>query len=390
MEAIATEPLAAELERPVKHVRTVLPAWTASVSVRAGALMAFATFLGLLFSTQIYLGMLSHGHDWWRLFVWQASAWWLWALFVPAVLWLARRFPLHRPLRLRIFGLHFVAATALGALHCLAVTPVFRWLDPYQPVAEAGGFRDVYRDLFEGWFHIEIIVYWGILGLAYAWHYYQRHREGQLRASQLEALLAKAELHALKLQLHPHFLFNALNAVSHLVRRRENEDAVKMLGGLGELLRYVLSTADRQLVPLEDELGFIEHYLEIERIRFADRLLVTLDVDSNTLANPVPSLILQPLVENALEHGVASHSEIANVVVEARVAGDRVSLKVLDDGPGLDSEPPVEGVGLQNTRARLDELYHHDYELSVRNSTAGGTVARILLPRRPPDLEPAT
>ena len=387
MESIATKQLLAEIEKWPRRFQATLPAWTGSALVRASALFAFATFLGLLFSTQIYLGMLSHGHDWWRLLVWQASTWWLWALYVPLVLWLARRFPLHRPIRLRRIALHFLAAIGLGSVHCLAVTPIYRWLEPYQPIADAGGFREEYLEFFQGWFHIEIIVYWGILGLVYSWHYYHRHREGKLRASQLEALLAKAELQALKLQLHPHFLFNALNAVSSLVRRQENDDAVKMLGGLGELLRYVLNNADRQLAPLENELSFIGRYLEIERLRFSDRLLVTVDVDPTTLTLQVPSLILQPLVENALEHGVASHSELAHSVVETRRIGDRLSLTVEDDGPGLDTNPPRAGIGLGITRSRLTELYHDDFDLTVEGRDHGGVIARILIPVRPPDLE---
>lgn len=387
MQALVSKPLTADVATPPARLQAFLPAWTRSALVRFAALLAFATFLGLLFSTQIYLGMLSHGHDWWRLFVWQASTWWLWALFVPIVLWLARRVPLHRPIRIRRFAFHFVAAIGLGALHCLLITPIFQWLDPYQPVAGAGGFLEEYLDFFEGWFHLEIIVYWGILGLAYSWHYYQRHREGQLRASQLEALLARAELQALKLQLHPHFLFNALNAVSGLVRRRQNDDAVKMISGLGELLRYVLNTADRQWVPLEDELSFIERYLEIERVRFADRLLVTVDVDSTTLGVPVPSLILQPLVENALEHGVARHSEISNVIVATHRLRDRLRLTVRDDGPGLQGKEPEEGIGLENTRARLRELYDEDFDLQLRDGKKAGAVAEILIPTEPPDLE---
>ena len=248
-----------------------------------------------------------------------------------------------------------------------------------------------YSWLFDSWFHIDLIVYWAIVGLAYARSYYQRYRERELRAAQLEALLAKAELQALKLQLHPHFLFNALHAVAGLVRRGENADAVRMIAGLSDLLRYVLDSADRQLVPLAEELAFLERYLDVQRLRFGDRLSAEIDAAPDTLGLEVPILILQPLVENALEHGLARRAGPGHLRLTARREGDRLALRLRDDGRGLagggaggEGTGDGAGVGLENSRARLRELYGEGSALTLRDAEGGpGAVAELILPARP-------
>jgi two-component system, LytTR family, sensor kinase len=238
---------------------------------------------------------------------------------------------------------------------------------------------------------LDLIVYWAIVGLAYARGYYQRYRERELRAAQLEALLARAELQALKLQLHPHFLFNALHAVAGLVRRGENADAVRMIAGLSDLLRYVLDSADRQLVPLAEELAFLERYLDVQRLRFGDRLSAEIDAAPDTLGLEVPILILQPLVENALEHGLARRAGPGHLRLTARREEDRLVLRLRDDGRGLaggadggEGTGDGAGVGLENSRARLRELYGEGSALTLRDAEGGpGAVAELILPARP-------
>jgi two-component system LytT family sensor kinase len=189
-------------------------------------------------------------------------------------------------------------------------------------------------------------------------------------------MLSTAALEALKLRLHPHFLFNSLNAVAGLVRKNENEAAIKVLSGLSELLRYILDSDGTQMVPLDRELAFAERYLEIQRSRFSDRLSYAIELPPELAAVMVPNLILQPIVENALEHGIARTSGPGRV--EIRVEGDatRLVLSVSDTGPGPGR---IErwGVGLADTNARLRELYRDHYEVRVEPRDGGGTIVSL-------------
>jgi two-component system LytT family sensor kinase len=253
-------------------------------------LLGFWSLVALLQSSEIYLKMLSHGHSWWHLFLWHWVLWALWAALTPVVLFLGRRYPIEGSSRLRNLLLHAGAALVLSALHLLPVAAAAILLQPYAPVAEAGPFGPEYVFLLTNWLHVDFPVYWTILGVAYAYDYRQRLRERDLRASQLQAQLARAQLAALQLQIHPHFLFNSLNAVGGLVRKGRTEEALSMLAGLGELLRYVLDSAETPFVPLERELAFASRYLEIQQVRFSDRLESRLDVAPELLAAPVPTL----------------------------------------------------------------------------------------------------
>ncbi len=326
--------------------------------------------------------MLTHGHDWWRLFLWQAGGWSLWGLAAPAVLALGRRLRLERGRRVRNVLAHAAIGVVLAIAHLAPVTWLTQAIDPYQPVQSGLAFSAQYRELIPTWFPLNVLVYWGILGAGQAWHYYRRFRERELRASQLEALLARAELQALKLQLHPHFLFNSLNAVAGLVRRGDNPQAVRMLAGLSDLLRYVLDNAERQTVLLGEELEFIRRYLEIQQLRFGDRLASELAVEPTALAVRVPNLVLQPLVENALEHGVAGRGR-GRIRLTGELRGGRLLLAVEDDGAGLDAGGASFGVGLENTRARLEQQYGGDFGLELALGDGGGVVARLDLPAAP-------
>lgn len=380
METLAS-PLTAAAEEPAgRDARRALPAWAGSAMVHG-----FWTLLALLFASQIYLGMLSHGHQWWRLFLWQAAVWNCWGALTLAVAWLARK------VRLDVRGgpgwipvvAHLALSVVAALVHLLPFTFFTLLLDPYQPVEASQGFVQTYAWLLPSWFPVEVVLYWAVLALVYGWDYYHRFRERELKATQLEALLARAELRTLELQLHPHFLFNSLNAVSGLVRRGDSAGAVKMLAGIGELLRRVLDNAGRQLVPLEEEIDFIRRYLDLQSLRFRDRLETSIEVEPAALTVPVPTLILQPLVENALEHGVGGRGH-GRLRLAGRLDGDRLLLEVEDDGAGLEGDAAF-GRGLGNTRARLAAQYGEAARLDLLPREAGAT-ARIELPVAP---EPA-
>jgi two-component system, LytTR family, sensor kinase len=231
-----------------------------------------------------------------------------------------------------------------------------------------------------------ILLYAMVLLIHYAVEYYARYQEGRIRASQLETRLARAQLQALKMQLHPHFLFNTLHSISTLVQ--ENPEAAEaMIARLSELLRLSLENTGTQEVTLRTELEFLERYLEIEQIRFDDRLQVRFDIDPQTLDAEVPNLILQPLVENAIRHGILP-DRLGLIEVRSRLTGGKLLLQVIDNGPGLSCEKPSSqpgcGVGLSNTRARLEAAYGKEHDFLLRAASNGGVEAAILIPPRVP------
>ena len=208
----------------------------------------------------------------------------------------------------------------------------------------------------------------------------------ELASSQLEAKLAQTQLQVLKMQLHPHFLFNTLNAISALIHQ-DVELADRMIARLGDLLRTTLDNANQQEVPFKQELGFIQPYLEIEKARLGPRLTVDLEIDPAVLDALVPNLILQPLVENAIRHGIASRIEPGRVEISSSRGPDGrfLQLEIKDDGRGVDSDSEVKtrrGVGLTNIRARLEQLYGTEHRFTFENQAAGGVRVQISLPFR--------
>jgi two-component system, LytTR family, sensor kinase len=278
-------------------------------------------------------------------------------------------------------------------VHIAAATYVKMSIRPFDVWSDTRPFVPQYRGELSGFFLFDFVMYWAILGLGYAFDYRERYRERESVASQLRAQLAQAQLESLKMQLHPHFLFNTLHAISGLVRAGERSAAVNMIAGLSELLRRALDSADEQEVPLRDEVKFVELYLDIQKVRFSDRLRVRMEVAPDTLDALVPNLILQPLVENAIRHGVSPDETACAVVVNAYRSDATLHLSVCDDGPGLQSgwrDGQGEGIGLANTRARLKRLYGSDQRFDLRNGASGGVTASIAIPFREARYPPPT
>ena len=226
----------------------------------------------------------------------------------------------------------------------------------------------------------DFLVYLCIAAAIHTDHYLDRSRGRAMQTSALEAQLAQARLQALKAQLHPHFLFNTLNAISALMHR-DVESADRMIALLSDLLRVSLDKDERHQVSLREELEILERYLAIERIRFRDRLTIDTDVENVCHDALVPRLILQPLVENSIIHGIALQSTAGLIAIRARRKGNRLAVTIADDGPGLlDDQPLREGVGLSNTRARLAELYGSDHRLTLARAAHGGLEVGIEVP----------
>src|SRR5690606_13388878 len=249
-------------------------------------------------------------------------------------------------------------------------------------------FRANLSRLLGFYFMIELVTYFALVGAYHAYEYARRYREREtetaqlaLRASQLEASLSRANLDSLRMQLNPHFLFNTLNAISVMAMKGERQGVVRMLTLLGDMLRLSLDHT-QQVFSLREELEILDRYLEIEQVRFRDRLTLEREVDPETLDAEVPSLLLQPLVENALRHGIARRAGPGTVRVEAHIVdGETLELRVLDTGPGIGGAPSANGtgVGLANTRARLRQLYGERQELALATRPEGGACATVRL-----------
>ena len=312
----------------------------------------------------------------------------IWFAATPFILWFARRFPLDRRRWLTSGLIHLGFSATLSFLLLglyTFVTRLFGLGDPAQTFLRA------FRVQMVGGFHAEVLTYWMVIGLSLGIDYYRKYRERELRASQLETRLAQAQLEALRMQLHPHFLFNTLNSISVLMSE-DVQAARRMLTRLSELLRASLENVGTHEVSLREELEFLSNYLEIEQTRFQDRLSVKMDVEPGVLNARVPNLILQPLVENAIRHGIAPRAQPGLVEIRASRENGMVSLQVRDNGAGLKTSSPetlLKGIGLSNTEARLKQLYGPNHRFEISDVSGGGLQVAIAIPFRdvPAELE---
>jgi len=313
-----------------------------------------------------------------------APFWLFWATHAPLVLILSRRFSFDRTRLIKSLLVYL----SVGIVWAILVQglPLILLLILKDLTSYNG--EQFYRPDYN-WGSIlilNLVVYWVILSSSLISLYYERYQNEMLKASKLDAQLSNAKLQALKMQLHPHFLFNTLHSITALILKNENRDAVKMVNRLSELLRLTLDNIETQVLTLEDELEFTRRYLEIERIRFHDRLAVEWDIDPQALIARVPNLILQPLVENAMRHAVDANSGTSRIQIVARLQNDQVLMEVRDDGKDLkkiSGQNGAAGLGLKNTRARLSELYGGDYSFSLSRRENEWTVAQIVIPFLP-------
>jgi two-component system LytT family sensor kinase len=366
--------------------------------LRISGLFVLWTTLGLfLFSQGIVQKIFSGDKTPWthHLTGWLAGTW-LWFLLTPCVLWLGRRFPIQRGHLAGRIPLHLLFAVlfAIGELATEAV--ILRSLHVFPMFMTSVGAAFLFLMIIG--FHQGVLTYWMILGVQYAHGWYVRYQERkqealrlELRSSELQKQLVQAHLGALKMQLQPHFLFNTLNAIMVLVRQQKSHEAEETLARLSDLLRCVLDDVEAQEVPLRRELEYLQLYLSIEQVRFQDRLRVEIAADPQVLEAAVPHMVLQPLVENAIRHGIGKSSSAGRLRISACRVQDVLELRVEDDGPGLTASNggPTRGIGLANTRARLERLYGAAAHLTIENAGKGGVVAAIVMPCRllEPDAE---
>ena len=349
--------------------------------VRYGLIWGVWTIVALFFCMQVYV-MASAGRSRASFgdYLFQASTCYLWALATPLVLWLSRRYCIERQNWRRRAALHFGTSILLSST--LLVTHYVLYWTLLGRASSITAFRLFNFTFFnlDKW----MLIYWLILGMSHAFSYYNSFRKGELKASELRTQLVQSQLEALKMQVHPHFLFNTLHSISALLSK-DTEGARKMITRLGDFLRLTLENSGSMEVTLQQEIEFLNGYLEIERIRFQDRLTTEIHVDPEVLDVRVPNLILQPIVENAMRHAIGN-STSGHVEVSAAARNGVVRIEVKDNGPGIQAEQLVDcrrgrGVGLANTQARLVGLYGDAARFELSNNPTGGLIVALEIPR---------
>jgi two-component sensor histidine kinase len=350
--------------------------------VRVSLYISFWTLLGLLNLSQTYYSCKAFNlpFDLFEATAVGLADWYVWAALAPLVVMLGRRFPLdqqrwllHVPLHLLFSVLAAITTTVLSYPIMASCSSLWRMPTTVLGKIEFMLMREA---------HLYLWVYWAIVGVGHAIDFYRKYREKELTSAQLEARLAQAQLQVLKMQLDPHFLFNTLHAVTALVYKRPSA-AETVVARLSEMLRMSLETQGTHEVALRDEVRFLTPYLEIQQIRFDGRLLVETDIEPAAANCLVPNLILQPLVENAIRHGIEPRSGEGRVVIQGHRNGRFVWVRIWDNGlglPGNSTSSIREGIGLSNTRSRLGHLYGTNCRFEISNAPEGGVVVSLGIP----------
>ncbi len=350
--------------------------------VRWMLILAVWTLIGLAFASQFNFTQSRRGYivTWKFALITSLADWYVFALLSIPALWLSKHFRLDEVRWRRNLVVHLAASLVFAVLwvvlrvgveklRVIGRTPTFY-------------FHEMFHWTLVRSFYFNLLVYWITIGVSHAFEFYRKYRDRELHALELQKLLAQARLEALQAQLNPHFLFNTLHAISALMHQ-DVESADRMITRLSDLLRLVLESTDTQEVPLRQEVAFLQRYLEIEQTRFRDRLQVRLSIEADAWDVMVPNLLLQPLVENAIRHGIEPKAKGGEIGISARCEQDRLHLQVRDNGVGLDAHQPlIEGVGLSNTRARLQHLYGTEHAFEARNGDDGGLVVSLSFPCR--------
>jgi len=338
------------------------------------------SLIGLAFAGQFYLSssLLGRSITWSQAISYSLADWYVWALLSLPIARLARRYPPSPEAPWRTAGIHLAAGLFFALLYVViraAVGQAHSWL-----INESATFVEIFRPLFVKTFPFNLLIYGVIISVSHALDYYRKYHDRTVQTLELEKHLTEARLQSLLRQLKPHFLFNALNGIASLMYS-DLPAAERMLVRLAELLRQTMSQTGAPLTALKSEIAFLDCYLGIERIRFRDRLVVTMEISPDTMDAQVPSLILQPLVENAIRHGIEPQMHAGQITLKSSRVGDDLVLTVTDNGGGLpEGGFKREGIGLANTRARLAELYGARQRFELGNQSGGGLCVRLSFP----------
>lgn len=351
---------------------------------RIAVVIAGWAFLGFVLSIEVYFNnraaMKSGTVDFFEVALPQFGRAVMWALMAPLILQMRQKMPLSRGRWLGGIGFHLMMSFVVMATYYLGrmLAYMLFWEKHW------GDFWSTAFMSFYGRNIIDMAYYWAVLAVGYGLEIHQRYKNEELKAVQLEARLVETELKALREQLRPHFLFNTLNTIAVLVRENKNDEAVTLIARLSSLLRMSLDSTRVHEVTVRQEMDFLERYIEIQKARFSDRLNVAIAIEPAAMEARIPNLLLQPLVENAIVHGIASKTGPGRVDIVGRVEDGRLHLEVRDDGPGLDHglKRTKEGIGLSNTRERISKIYGAQGQISLRSEPGRGVSVQIVLPCR--------
>lgn len=348
------------------------------------------TLLALVSASQSYFfyAASGNGKSWSEVLHWSFSSWYIWAAMTPLIFALARRFRFKRGRWRAALLVHLPACVLFSLAHIVLqiLTQAFIGHELYAH----SPFRTSFVFLFTKHIHLDLLTYISIVGVSHGGFYFRRYHEREAeahklaaQAHKLEAQLVRAQLQTLQMQLQPHFLFNTLNTISELIHL-DPKSADRMVARLGDLLRLALESQGTQEVPLKQELEFLEKYLDIERMRFQDRLTIKMDVDPQSLDARLPNMILQPLVENAIKHGISRKPGAGKIDIKIARDADKLRVSIRDDGTGLpagwQTSGAREGIGLSNTRQRLEQLYNGGHRFELHDVPGGGVEAEMTIP----------
>ncbi|HZZ20541.1 MAG TPA: sensor histidine kinase [Opitutaceae bacterium] len=342
--------------------------------------VALWSLVALAIASEIYLSsnFLGRSITWGEAISDSLEDWYVYGALSLAVVWLARRYPPERGSRWAAAGIHLVAALAFSFAYVLLRTLVGE-VDS-RIAGEPASFGEIFHPLFVRTIPFNLLVYGVILSMSHALDYYRKYHDRTVQTLELEKHLTEARLQALLHQLKPHFLFNTLNGIASLMHT-DVDAADKMLVRLSELLRITMSHTGAPKTSLREEVAFIERYLDIEKIRFRNRLEVSIAVDQDAIEAQVPSLILQPMVENAMHHGVEPNSRMGRIEVRGARKDGNLVLSISDNGAGIpEGGFKRQGIGVANTRARLTELYGSEQKFEMANGPKGGLCVTITIP----------
>jgi two-component system, LytTR family, sensor kinase len=337
---------------------------------------------GLIGAMQTVFVMRAEGmhHAWVRLFVTGVLSVLPWALVTGTVMRLGRQFPPVKLKSVATWCVHLSTCAAIGLLYAAWVTWLDAMLNPFALSSPQKPFVHEWLYQFYNGVISGMVLYSAILAVSYVLDSRSRLAYQQTETARLNEQLSKAQLDALRRQIEPHFLFNSLNAISGLVRERRNDAAVSMIAGLSDFLRRLLEDSARQQVPLGEEVEFAQKYLDIQKVRFVERLQFSVDVPGELLLARVPTLILQLMVENAIKHGIAKRAQGGSIRIAASRSDDRLRVSVYNDGPAVKWEKIRSGIGISNMRTRLQGLYGDAFELSMHNQDPGGVEVTVSVP----------
>ena len=340
--------------------------------------------IALFDATQTVFSMRAEGmhHAWGRLFFTVLVAWLPWGLATPVIVRLGRRYPPLQMKRFSAWAIHLGACGIIGLVSSVWNAAWEALLNPWAKMPGPESFPRLFVYKFYGGLLVFLILYCLVLAVSYMLDSRDRLARQETETARLSEQLSKAQLNALRRQIEPHFLFNTLNAIAGLVREGRNDAAVSMIAGLSDFLRRVVNDSDRQQVPLRDEMEFLQKYLDIQKIRFAERLQLSMEVPPELLPAQVPTLILQPMVENAVKHGIAKRVQGGMIRIAASRSNGMLTLNVYNDGPSLPAEweQTHSGIGMLNMRTRLQSLYGTGFEMQMRNQEPDGVEVSVSVP----------